>query len=102
MRKVKSYQEVKECQKRIRERNRKYLVDFLMKNPCVVCGEDDIVVLEFDHIDPSTKKFNVSRMVSSQHHSIATIQKEIEKCQVLCANCHRRKTHNERGLVWDN
>jgi hypothetical protein len=96
----KSYTDVKEAQKRIRERNRQFIIDYLNKNPCINCGIRDIRVLEFDHVYPETKKFNVSRMVSSQHHSIASIKKEIEKCQVLCANCHRIKTHEERDLQW--
>lgn len=97
----KSYEAVKESQKKIRERNRNFLVSFLSKNPCVRRGNTDVRVLEFDHILPETKKFCVSRMVSSQHHSISTIQREIDKCQVLCANCHRIKTHEERGLDWE-
>jgi 5-methylcytosine-specific restriction endonuclease McrA len=88
------------AQKRIRERNRAYVVAFLKNHPCSHCGETDLRVLEFDHVAPATKKFNVGRMVSSQHHSIASIQKEIDKCQVLCANCHRKKTHAERGISW--
>ena len=95
-----SYETVKENQKKIRIRNREFLIDYLRKHPCTVCGESDLLVLDFDHIDPATKKFNVSRMVSSQHHSIKTIQAEIGKCQVLCANCHRRKTYKERGIKW--
>lgn len=95
-------QDRRDAHKKIRERNRAYVIEYLTKNPCVACGENDIRVLEFDHIDPSTKKHNVGRMVASQHHSIAAIQKEIDKCQVICANCHRRKTHEERGIYWSN
>ena len=95
-----SYDSVKDSQKRIRERNRQYIIEYLTKNPCSSCGEKDLLVLDFDHIIPATKKHNVSRMVSSQHHSIKAIQTEIDKCQVLCANCHRRKTYKERGIQW--
>jgi hypothetical protein len=38
----------------------------------------------------------ISEMVAGGY-PIATIQKEIDKCDVLCANCHRKKTMNERG-----
>ena len=70
------------------ENNRKiqsYIIQYLLNNPCVKCGESDIVVLEFDHL--RDKEFNIS-----QGSSLEKIKKEIEKCQVLCANCHKRKT----------
>lgn len=73
---------------------RRNALDFLMeyaKTGCTQCGEKDFVVLEFDHIDPSTKKHNISTMVS-QGTSIRKLKEELDKCQILCANCHRRKT----------
>lgn len=88
--------------KRIRERNGKYVHDFLIKNPCSICLESDPVVLDFDHIDPSTKIDTISNLIR-QSHSLEKIQEEIEKCQILCANCHRRKTaidNNWGKLNW--
>ena len=64
------------------------LNEYLKTHPCVVCGENDPLVLEFDHLD--NKKYNVSKM--RQSYNWETILKEISKCQVLCANCHKRKT----------
>jgi len=87
-------------QKEIRIRNRTFLMDYLKKHPCISCGESDLRVLEFDHIDPTTKKESVSKMVSSKHYSIKRIEEEISKCQVLCANCHRKKTHTDLALWW--
>ena len=75
---------------KIKETNNKFIIDYLKANPCVKCGEKDIVVLDFDHI--SDKRANVSRLRTC---SLNTIKKEISKCQVLCANCHRRKTAKE-------
>lgn len=64
---------------------------YLLEHPCIDCGENDIVVLEFDH-RPGTKKIgDVSRMVS-QGMCWRTISKEIAKCDVRCANDHRRQT----------
>ena len=57
-------------------------------------------MLELDHIDPDTKTYNVSKMVSSMHFSLDRIKVEIRKCQVLCANCHRIKTLEEREIKW--
>lgn len=76
------------------ERNQKFIREHLNSNPCVDCGETDIVVLEFDHI--RDKEYNISDMIQSGM-SIEKISSEIEKCQVRCANCHRRKTAKQFG-----
>lgn len=61
---------------------------------CAECGNSDYRVLEFDHIDRSTKEFCIGAGMK-MGYSLDRIQKEIEKCQVLCANCHRIKTFEE-------
>lgn len=71
--------------------NRIKLYSYLDNHPCVCCGEKDPIVLEFDHLDPSNKHIAVSNAVCNGW-SWKRIYSEIEKCQVLCANCHRRKT----------
>jgi hypothetical protein len=71
-----------------------YICDYLRKHPCVDCGESDIVVLDFDHVR-GTKKNSISRLRLS--NGIKTIQAEIAKCEVRCANCHRRKTARQHG-----
>ena len=75
---------------------KQYLWDYLLKNPCSHCGEQDPVVLEFDHLDPNLKVAAVSEMASDDA-SYEAIDREISKCQILCANCHRRKTSLELG-----
>ena len=72
------------------------LVEYLSEHPCVDCGESDPIVLEFDHVEGKT--MNVSKM-RSQRYKWSVIVKEIAKCEVRCANCHRRTTHNRRGAV---
>lgn len=66
------------------------LFDYLEHHPCIDCGESDPVVLEFDHVR-GKKSYNVSAM-GSLVLSWKSILKEIEKCEVRCANCHRRRT----------
>ena len=85
-----------ESRLRVRERNFNYLREFLSKHPCTMCGVTDIEVLEFDHLDPKEKEYNISHLTGATY-SLEKIQKEIKKCQVLCANCHRKKTFKERG-----
>lgn len=78
----------------VRELARKFVFDYLSSHPCVQCGETDPLVLEFHHRQGKDKA--VSVMVAGGY-PIPTIQAEIDKCDVLCANCHRRLTMKERG-----
>lgn len=68
-----------------------YLRDYLLNHPCVDCNEKDITVLEFDHTGKTPKFKAVSSMVRLQY-PLEKIKGEINKCEVRCANCHRRKT----------
>lgn len=77
-----------------RYKNREFVLEYLKTHPCVVCNETDPVVLEFNHL--RDKKENISRMWA-QGFALSSIKKEIEKCEVLCANCHRRKTAKDFG-----
>lgn len=73
-----------------------FIMQLLNSTSCQHCGESDPVVLRFDHLLPSTKEYDICWMVS---HAFPTssIQAEVDKCQVLCANCHQRKTAH-----WNN
>jgi hypothetical protein len=72
-----------------------WVLNYLQTHPCVVCGESDPIVLDFDHIR-GKKKYPVTYMISHQY-CLETVIEEIAKCQVLCANCHRRKTAKEQN-----
>lgn len=72
--------------------NQQKLIEFLGRNPCVQCGQTEILLLDFDHL--RDKVLNISQMISL---SWKTIEKEIAKCQVLCVVCHRRKTAHTFG-----
>jgi hypothetical protein len=69
---------------------RSALMAYLLAHPCVDCGEADPRCLDFDHCDPAAKRASISRMVG--YASWARILVEIEKCDVRCANCHRKRT----------
>jgi hypothetical protein len=78
-----------------REECRQQVFDYLITHPCVDCGETDPIVLEFDHRDASLKRESISRMISKRTWPI--VQLEIAKCDVRCANCHRRRTAQQFG-----
>lgn len=54
---------------------------------CKNCGSKES--LQFDHIDESTKLYNISEM---HYHSDKLFYDELDKCQLLCKTCHERKT----------
>lgn len=60
-------------------------------HPCVDCGENDPIVLEFDHVTEQ-KNFNISDAVK-WGYALKRILAEIELCEIRCANCHRRVTY---------
>lgn len=66
-----------------------FVFEYLLKHPCVDCGEKDPLVLEFDH--RRDKDRAISRALRSGW-SLKRLQAEIAKCQVRCANCHKRRT----------
>ncbi len=84
----------KERNKAQRIRNRAFIARVKSFLSCVDCGESDPRVLDFDHVR-GVKKNNVSDMASGAY-SISRIKKEIRKCEVRCANCHRKATNQRR------
>lgn len=78
---------------RVRERI-EWLRAYLQGHPCVDCGESDVVVLDFDHL--RDKSFDLSRGIRDM--GWGAVLKEIEKCDVVCGNCHRRRTARRRNF----
>jgi len=75
--------------------NRKKLYEYFSEHPCEICGETRIPCLQFHHLDKDNKLFTIS---SNMSKSWKSIKKEIDKCTVLCANCHFVQTAEE--LNW--
>lgn len=77
------------------KKNRKVLQDYILQhfktNSCKDCGNGDIRVLEFDHLPQFRKSKDISRLLAASV-STKTLQKEIDKCEVVCANCHKIRT----------
>jgi thymidine kinase len=80
---------------RRRKRNRDFVREYLVSHPCVDCGESRWRVLEFDHIR-GAKYADIAWMIV-QTRSLENIAKEIAKCEVRCANCHRLRTAKQFG-----
>ena len=60
-----------------------------LKTECCKCGEDRPWVIQFHHIDPSNKSFNITSGVRSR----SAIWNEVSKCVCLCSNCHDEFHH---------
>jgi hypothetical protein len=72
------------------------LIEYLQAHPCVVCGERNIVVLDFDH--QRDKSVEINQMIEAGTRW-DLILLEIEKCEVVCANDHRRRTAASQGWL---
>ncbi len=81
--------------RKIRLARTRYLIEFFGSNPCVDCGEADPIVLEFDHL--GDKLFGIGQVL--ERRTWNSILEEMAKCEVVCANCHRRRTAGRRGTV---
>ena len=73
----------------------RFLIDYFASHPCIDCGEADPVVLEFDHL--RDKSFSIGQAVHNRNWQ--SIVEEMAKCEVVCANCHRRRTARRRGAL---
>lgn len=76
------------------EENRSWVYEYLLEHPCIDCGESDPIVLEFDHA--GDKEINVS--TATRWWKLDRLKSEVAKCDVRCANCHRRKTARDFGF----
>jgi hypothetical protein len=75
-------------------RNARLVWDRLAQGPCIDCGEGDPLVLQFDHRDG--KSYDISRLVGNGCPP-GRLADELTKCDVRCANCHRRRTAQVNG-----
>jgi hypothetical protein len=68
--------------------------------PCMDCGVTyPPHVMDFDHRDSATKKFTLHRSLIS----VAHLKEEMAKCDLVCSNCHRIRTHNRKiKIVGEN
>lgn len=89
--KVEHRKNVRRRNDRVRRELQEVVRRHLLAHPCVVCGETDLRVLEFDHRDPAAKRASVG-VLQGGSFSLARLLEEIDRCDVKCANCHRIRT----------
>ena len=81
---------------KLKRQNQINLVKYMHDKSCAHCAENDIRVLEFDHINPANKSFSIARAINDGK-SWDIILTEINKCQILCSNCHKKRTATQYG-----
>ena len=95
----KRYQENKELYKRRAQEHRQKKLDYVnnykVNKGCAKCGEKHVACLDFHHIDNSTKTKDIATMAFNKA-KMEKIIEEINKCIVLCSNCHRKHHYDER------
>ncbi len=75
--------------------NLEWLRTYKLAKGCIICGyKKHPAALEFHHRNPKEKRFTISRHPKM---SIAALKREIEKCDVICRNCHAVHHDNERN-----
>lgn len=78
-----------------RRNNRSYIQEYKEGKPCTDCG---IVyphyVMDLDHRNPGDKVDGLARMAA--RYGLEAVKRELEKCDVVCSNCHRERTHQQR------
>jgi len=102
-RRCRSKDERKRANYRYNDKNvtqrRAYFIE-LLGGKCLNCPVTDRRLLCFDHVDPNTKKFQMSGS-SLARRSLESIKEEVAKCQLLCHNCHFLKTlENGDNHIW--
>ena len=78
--------------------NYQRMSEYFSIHPCVDCGEADIRLLEFDHV--RGRKIATISWMLTQRRAWSSIEIEMAKCEVRCANCHRKRTAECDGDWW--
>lgn len=79
----------------VAEKRAALLIALFSERPCADCGERDPLVLEFDHL--KDKRFEIAKGIHDRRWK--SVLDEIAKCDVVCANCHRRRTALRAGFA---
>jgi len=75
-----------------KQKNKDYVKAYKSLSKCVDCGENNPLVLDFDHV--RGKKVKCISDMMRGGYCLDSLKKEIAKCEIRCANCHRIVTYN--------
>jgi hypothetical protein len=78
-----------------RDKTKVFMRELKSQLKCIRCGENHPACLDFHHRNPKEKLMTVGQ-VFQRGWSISSIKKEIEKCDILCSNCHRKLHWEEK------
>jgi hypothetical protein len=77
---------------------RDYLRSLKLNQPCTDCGGIfPPTCMDWDHLDPANKEFDICQDSTRELYSKEKIHAEIAKCEIVCANCHRIRSAIQRG-----
>lgn len=72
-----------------REILRTYIYELKQKSRCYFCTEDEIVCLDFHHVNSTQKEFSIAQ-AATKGVSLVRLKTEIDKCVLVCSNCHKK------------
>ena len=88
----------KSCHRnRMRKKRREFKLDYIayLGGICLRCGyKEHPAAMDFHHIDPSQKEFHLGKYQNKLNDKV---RKELDKCVLLCANCHRILHYEEKN-----
>jgi hypothetical protein len=90
---LKNQDKVRQCVRDRRINNRIYVNKIKTENGCKYCGENHIACLDFHHKDSSKKEEGISKATADW--TLKRLIPELEKCEVVCSNCHRKLHYKE-------
>jgi hypothetical protein len=91
------FQANKKRAKLVRKKRYRLVNRIKTKAGCLQCGDKRHFVLDYHHMDPRTKSYDISEMVK-RLHAVEKIKQEIAKCILLCSNCHREAHYIQKKL----
>lgn len=72
-----------------RNKRKEWYQEFMSTRCCIVCQENSLECLDWHHLDPKEKDGQVGKMLN-HFRSMENVFSEMNKCIILCANCHRK------------
>ena len=78
-----------------KQNSKNIIYKHLINNPCINCGETDPIILQFHHVK-GKKIFAIANAIRLGIN-IENLKNEISKCEILCSNCHLKKTAQKNG-----